>query len=1078
MSIQLINHYYTEVDRLIQFGGKANEAVISQKFGDLIDGYCRKRHLLLVPQVDIKTREGRLIRPDGTIKNVLRLDYGYWESKANVDLEDEIRKKFNAGYPRTNILFEDSKTAILYQQGQEAGRASIRDAKELDLLLTAFVGYEHPEVKSFNEAVQRFKHDIPTVLETLRLMIEAQGESNARFIANRKEFLALCKQSINPDITEADVNEMLIQHILTEEIFVSIFSDAQFHRENNIARELYKVEETFFTGQTKHQTLDSIKDYYEMIKAQATGIVSYHEKQTFLKVIYENFYKAYNPKGADRLGIVYTPTEIVTFMIEGVDYLLHKQFGTTLGEKNVEILDPATGTGTFICDIIDYLPTEQVVHKYRNELHANEVAILPYYIANLNIEYIFKQKTGYYEEFPHICFVDTLDNVEGLQHSGHELGLFGFSAENAERIRKQNRRKISVIIGNPPYNANQQNENDNNKNRVYPQIDKRIKATYIAASTAQKTKLYDMYSRFFRWATDRLDKNGIIAFISNRSFIDSRTFDGFRKCIQEEFDHALIVDTRSDVRANPKISGTGHNVFGIQTGVAVMFLLRKEGTEKRNCTIDYFTLQDEQLKEEKLDWFRNTRLRNIDFQRIYPDSKNNWINQADNDFESLLPLVDKEVKAGKSGEALFQLFSLGVVTARDEWVYDEDESRLNNKVNHLIGAYNADVAKHSGKTRIKAKSEIDYTIKWSRAVINDLVKGKKYTFDKSLIVDTLYRPYNRRKLYFSNKLNEMQYQAPMIFGDYGCQPNKVIIFTDSSSQKPFMVCCSAVICDYHFVGAAAAAQCLPLYRYDKDGARHDNITDWGVAQFREFYGRGDANGSPLPESTPKGGRPVGIAPTDQTNADITREDIFHYVYAVLHNPAYRTKYELNLKREFPRIPFYDDFHQWAAWGQALMELHLNYETVEPYPLQRIESGFTAPSSVQELPLTYAPRPKKGQQELLPTSVNDHQTTYTKVPKAKLKADKEAGRIILDEQTTLAGVPSIAWDYKLGNRSALEWVLDQYKEKKPSDPTIAEKFNTYRFADYKEKVIDLLMRVCTVSVRTMEIVVLMSGGGRR
>ena len=577
MSIQLINQYYAMVDRLKQYGGKDNEAVISQTFGVLINSYCEKRHLMLVPQVEIKTKEGKLVRPDGTIKNALRLDYGYWESKANVDLEEEIRKKFNSGYPRTNILFEDSRNAILYQQGEEISRAAIRDAAALDKLLIAFVNYEHPEVRSFNEAVQRFKNDIPVVLETLRQMIEKQEQKNSNFVASRREFLNLCRQSINTDITVADVNEMLIQHILTEEIFISIFSDAQFHRENNIACELYKVEETFFTGQTKHQTLDSIKDYYEMIKAQATGIVSHHEKQTFLKVIYENFYKAYNPKGADRLGIVYTPSEIVKFMIEGVDHLLHKYFDVTLGDRNVEILDPATGTGTFICDIIDYLPKDQVVHKYRNELHANEIAILPYYIANLNIEYIFKQKTGYYEEFPHICFVDTLDNTGGLQHSGHQEGLFGFSAENADRIKAQNERKISVIIGNPPYNANQQNENDNNKNRPYPVIDKRIKATYIDASTAQKTKLYDMYSRFFRWASDRLDKNGIVAFISNRSFIDSRTFDGFRKCIAEEFDHVFIIDTRSDVRANPRISGTGHNVFGIQTGVAVMFLVRKRG---------------------------------------------------------------------------------------------------------------------------------------------------------------------------------------------------------------------------------------------------------------------------------------------------------------------------------------------------------------------------------------------------------------------------------------------------------------------------------------------------------------------
>lgn len=1034
MSIQLVNQYYAMVDRLKQYGGKDNEAVISQTFGVLINSYCEKRHLMLVPQVEIKTKEGKLVRPDGTIKNVLRLDYGYWESKANVDLEEEIRKKFNAGYLRTNILFEDSKTAILYQQGEEISRADIRDAAALDKLLTAFVNYEHPEVRTFNEAVQRFKNDIPVVLNTLREMIDIQGENNDRFRASRMEFLELCRQSINSDITAADVNEMLIQHILTEEIFISIFSDAQFHRENNIARELYKVEETFFTGQTKHQTLDSIKDYYEMIKAQATGIVSHHEKQTFLKVIYENFYKAYNPKGADRLGIVYTPTEIVNFMIEGVDYLLHKHFGVTLGDRNVEILDPATGTGTFICDIIEYLPKDQVVHKYRNELHANEIAILPYYIANLNIEYIFKQKTGYYEEFPHICFVDTLDNTGGLQHSGHQGGLFGFSAENADRIKAQNERKISVVIGNPPYNANQQNENDNNKNREYPVIDKRIKSTYIAASTAQKTKLYDMYSRFFRWASDRLDKNGIVAFISNRSFIDSRTFDGFRKCIAEEFDQVFIVDTRSDVRSNPKISGTAHNVFGIQTGVAVMFLVRNGGKDKQACTINYFTLQDEQRKKEKLDWFQATKLRDINFQKIHPDNKGNWINQTDNDFDSLLPLVDKEVKTGKGEQAIFRLFANAIKTNRDEWVYDFNKTILLEKIKYFLGRLNRQIESKKFK-----EYELDYSIKWSSTLKEYLAKLKPLYLEGERVISVAFRPYVKQFFYsdrvLNDRLTENHYE---MFGiDLGSS-NFTINLSDARANKPFHLVGTSSPTDYHY---SADTVSLPLFRYDKDGTRHDNVTEWGLAQFHEHYG---------------------------DNA-ITREEIFHYVYAVLHNPAYRQKYELNLKRDFPRIPFYDDFHQWGAWGKALMALHLNYETVEAYPLKRLEAALSPVGAVHELPLEYA-----SITELPVAFVKENQTAYAKVHKAKLKTDKEAGRIILDEQTTLDGVPPIAWEYRLGNRSALEWVLDQYKEKTPSDPTIREKFNTYRFADYKEQVIDLLMRVCTVSVKTMEIIGEMSG----
>jgi len=289
-----------------------------------------------------------------------------------------------------------------------------------------------------------------------------------------------------------------------------------------------------------------------------------------LKALYQSFYKAYNPKDADKLGIIYTPEEAAQFMIEGADHLIFKHFGKTLGDKGVEILDPDTGTGTFITELIEYLPPEQLEYKYEHEIHCNEVSLLPYYIANLNIEYTYKQKMGVFKEFENICFVDTLDNT-GFEHTGKQLNFFGIVDKNIERIARQNQKKIMVVIGNPPYNANQANENDNNKNREYPEIDARIKDTYIYESTAQKTKVYDMYARFYRWASDRLDKNGIIAFITNSSFLDSRTFDGFRKVVSDEFSHIYIVDLGGNIRKNPKLSGTTHNIFGIQTGVAIVW---------------------------------------------------------------------------------------------------------------------------------------------------------------------------------------------------------------------------------------------------------------------------------------------------------------------------------------------------------------------------------------------------------------------------------------------------------------------------------------------------------------------------
>ena len=1015
MSKQLINQYYNNLDRAIQFGKSTNETAIRNHFWILLNVYARKQHYEVVTEVSCLGTKGKKVYPDGIVKNLFGLDIGLWESKdEKTNIDDEINLKIKTGYPLTNILFEDSANVILYQRGEESMRIPMRDADQLHELITRFVSFKNETVHKFEVALENFKADIPAIVETLRKRIEERGETNLEFTAVRDKFLLLCKAEINPEITLADVREMMIQHLLTSDIFNKIFDDPEFHRHNNIARELDTLVDALFTYTERKNLLGNIEHYYDTINAAAAGVTDHHEKQKFLKVLYENFYKVYNPKAADRLGVVYTPNEIVTFMIESTDYLLHKYFGKTLADKNVDILDPATGTGTFLTTIIDHIPKHLLQHKYREELHANEVAILPYYIANLNVEFTFKQKMGYYDEFKNLCFVDTLDNVGALkmvrQDKGHQTGMFSFSSENSERIKKQNEKKISVVIGNPPYNANQANENDNNKNRTYPIIDKHIKETFIKQSTAQKTKVYDMYARFYRWAMDRLDSNGIISFITNRSFIDSRTFDGFRKCVQDDFAACYIIDTHSDVRANPKIAGTTHNIFGIQTGVAIMFLVKKEKQESK-CRIEYIDMPDDWRKELKLDWFRNNRFDQLEFQHIEPDVKGNWINLSDNDFESLIPVASKEVKAGKSKEAIFELYSLGVVTNRDEWVYDFNSKNLEEKVGHLIDVFNS-------QSQTLAHNN---SIKWTRAVKNDLLKGKKYKLNGKLIINSHYRPFIKKMLYYSKELNEMQYQNPLIF------PNKSVgnrIISFDQSEKPFNVLSSDSLVDLHFNGDS---QCLPFYRYDPSGNRTDNITDWALNLFGDHY-----------------------------KIAITKEDIFHYTYAVLHNPAYRKKYELNLKREFPRIPLYADFFQWASLGKQLMELHLNYESAQPYNLKRIETKTEIKKVKQEASFNILQEPE-------PVF-----TAKSKI-KVKLKADKEAGIIDLDEQTALSGIPPKAWEYKLGNRSALEWILDQYKEKKPSDSTIAEKFNTYRFADYKEQVTDLLKRVCMVSVETVRIV---------
>jgi len=1012
MSQLLIQQYLNQLSTLKKVSGSQRESVLREAFKDLLKGWARSRDLHFIPEYEIesKTKERRYV--DGALLYELRVPFGYWEAKdAKDDLDAMVEEKFKRGYPQDNIIFENNVHAVLIQNREEVIRAFVDDVKGLEKLLNLFFGHERKEITEFRHAVEQFKTDLPAVLEALRDMIDKAHAENAGFRKAAAAFLTHAQETINPTLGAPDVREMLIQHILTEEIFSAVFPGTSFHKDNNVARELYKLEATFFTGNTKFKSLKGLEPYYASIRSAAAQIANHHEKQTFLKVIYENFYKVYNKKAADRLGVVYTPNEIVRFMIESADWLCEKHFGRNLIDKDVEILDPATGTGTFICELLEHFRGQpaKLKHKYKRELHANEVAILPYYVANLNIEATYAAIVGEYEEFPNLCFVDTLDNVAGLRkHAGHVDDLFGGVTDiNIKRIREQNSRRISVVIGNPPYNANQLNENENNKNREYPEIDKRIKETYIAASKAQKTKLYDMYARFFRWASDRLDANGILAFVSNRSFIDVRTFDGFRKTVAGEFNEIYVVDLGGDVRSNPKLSGTKHNVFGIQTGVAISFMVKRH--KAKGCRVFYTRRPELEVADEKLSFLQTAKASALQFDEVKPDDQHNWINLTNNDFELLLPLASKAARSAdkqSSVKTIFKLFSLGVSTNRDEWVYDYNNEALDRKIQYLIDRYSTQ--------RIGVEFASD--IKWSRNLKRRFEQRRKESFDSSKIIKAEYRPFCSRLLYNSDLFIDEGGAKDLMTPRAGVSI-QTIVFTHPGSQKPFMVGAASRPVDLHFVGAAAGTECLPLYLSTEDDSQVENISDWALEQFRKHYktGRG------------------------KKDKPFTKEAIFHYIYAVLHDPIYREKYALNLKREFPRIPFYKDFWQWSDWGKELMDLHIGYESVKPWKLKR-------------------------------TDVTDEKAEQAgQAPKAMLKVDKESGRITLDSETKLEGVPQEAWNYRLGNRSALEWILDQYKESKPKDPTIREKFDTYRFADYKERVVDLLARVTTVSVETQRIV---------
>ena len=452
---EAIREYYNEIEII----GKhdSNEGNISGVFYSLLKNIAKRHNLSLIGQYSLRNKKGKLIKPDGTIKNAIGIDFGYWEAKDSKDnLHKEIESKFNIGYPTENILFENGKTAILYQEGERVLEVEdIREEEKFAELLDKFITYKPEEIAKFEKAIQEFKANVPSIAESLKKFMDEQKKITRNYIKLRNSFLEDCQKNINPDFTVEDIREMIVQHILTEDIFNAIFGDKNFHKNNNVASTIESIIETFMTRKAQMNYLKSIQYYYDTITIVARKVVDHNDKQKFLKMIYEEFYKAYNIKAHDRLGIVYTPNEIVDFMIRATDHLLNQHFDKGLRDKKVKILDPCTGTGTFITSILKYIPSQYLDHKYQHEIFANELSILSYYIAALNIEYTYYEKMKDYKEYENIVFADTLDNINPLKYPGKQVSIDSINFENTKRIIRQNEQEISVIIGNPPYNANQ-----------------------------------------------------------------------------------------------------------------------------------------------------------------------------------------------------------------------------------------------------------------------------------------------------------------------------------------------------------------------------------------------------------------------------------------------------------------------------------------------------------------------------------------------------------------------------------------------------------------------------------------------
>ncbi len=1012
-----VKSYYAALERFAQLG-VTHESAVRAAFQTLLETCARQCGWTLVPEFAISPQRNKRIVVDGALIDDFRLTHGYWEAKdIDDDLPAEVARKFAAGYPRDNILFQTPRRAILWQNGLMVVDNDLTDAAQLIETLQTFFGYRPQEYAAWEEAVAQFKDRVADIGRGLAQLIQQERQSNSRFTAAFADFLDKCRQSINPNLAEAAVEEMLIQHLLTERLFRTVFNNPDFTRRNVIASEIAGVIDAL-TSQSfsRDDFLGSLDRFYTAIERTAETISDFSHKQHFLNTVYEQFFQGFSVKVADTHGIVYTPQPIVDFMVRSVAAILEREFGRSLADEGVHIIDPFVGTGNFIVRMMREIPRTALARKYGSELHCNEVMLLPYYIASMNIEHEHYDATGKYAPFEGICLVDTFDLAEDRQ-----LPLF--APENTQRVESQKRAPMFVVIGNPPYNVGQVNENDNNKNRKYETMDKRVQETYARDSKAtNKNVLSDPYVKAIRWASDRISEEGVVAFVTNNSFLDAVAFDGMRKHLADDFDAIYILDLSGNVRKNPKLSGTTHNVFGIQVGVSINLFVKKNGKADSQSQM-YFARVDEFWRKEEKYRFLDEREQygNIEWKPVVPDSRQTWLTEGLHaEFETFIPMGNREAK-GTRGEALdvmFKVYSRGISTGRDAWAYSFHSKTLIENMNRTIDTYNEQVFKWERRGNQGANVDDlvvydDKRISWSRDLKAKLKRGRLAEFVEHKVRDSVYRPFTKTSLYFDRTMDDMLYVFPSIFPKPKTEmENRAICMTDKGSEKPFMVLMSRSLADLHVVGAGSSAQCFPFYTYDEDGGnRRENITDWALAQFRTQYG----------------------------DESISKWDIFHYVYGLLHHPAYRQRYQANLKRELPRIPFAPDFRAFATAGARLAAIHVGYEEQPQYPLAQVETP--------EMPLDW------------------------RVEKMRLSKDKT--QLHYNGFLTLDGIPAEAFAYRLGNRSALEWVIDQYRVKTDKRSGIVNDPNR---ADDPQYILRLIGKVITVSLETVAIVESLPGLG--
>ena len=1005
-----IKTYYAELEKYAQHGVE-NEGTVRAAFQNLLQHYCHQSDLTLLCEKTQYTPEKRRITPDGEVVDTYGLPHGYWEAKdTQDDLHVEANKKFAAGYPSKNIVVQSPTHALLYQHGRLQLDLDISEPRNLVHVLQAFFTYQEENISAWHTAVAEFKDMVPELGDKLAVLIETERQNNPHFQEAFTSFHQQCQASINPNLSVAAIEEMLIQHLLTERIFATVFRNRDFTRRNIIAREIEKVIDVLTEhALNRDQFLRILDPFYVAIEQTAATITDFSQKQGFLNTVYEQFFQGFSVKVADTHGIVYTPQPIVDFMVKSVEHILQTEFNRSLSDSGVHIIDPFVGTGNFIVRIMQELDPISLERKYTAdppELQCNEVMLLPYYIANLNIEQQFYTATNRYTPYEGICLVDTFGMAEERQ-------MHLFTPANTERVEKQKETPMFVVIGNPPYNAGQVNENDNNKNRTYETMDKSIKDTYAKDSKATlRNKLYDPYVKAIRWALDRIGEEGVVAFVTNNSFLDGVAFDGMRKRLADDCDVIYILDLGGNARRGLKVSDA--NVFGIRVGVSINLFMKNRENPSESPRIFYYRTDDLWNRKQKFDFLNESQhIGSIAWEPIQPDTRYTWLTEGLHaEFDTFTPMGTKQAKSakGKVEDVIFKTYSNGVKTNRDAWVHNFDQNTLTENISGMIDTYNAEVARWEQQMDRKVKLDDfvvsgDTKIKWSRDLKAKLKRGRTTEYTNDKVRTSFYRPFTKSNLYFDQMMNDVVAVFPSIFPTlYTETENRMICVAGIGDRKGFGCLITNRITTFDL--AFEKTQCFPFYIYDEDGTnRRENITDWSLAHFRTHY-------------------------KDNT---ITKWDIFHYNYGLLHHPNYRKKYEANLKRDLPHIPFAENFWGFAEAGKRLADLHVDYESQPEYDkLKFIQTP--------DVPLNW------------------------RVEKMKLSKDKTS--LVYNDFLTLGNIPPKAFDYRLGNRSALEWVIDQYRVKTDKRTEIVNDPNR---TDDPQYIVKLVGKVITVSLGTVDIV---------